>query len=130
MQTYKLIENNAVLVNQPKLIEEFGRSTAQFIHQLHYWIEKGQGILKNDIRWIYNTAKEWGEQICLSSRQVERIISKLHDLNIIKVEHFGKTSRVNYITLNYDALNSLVSIATKCRGQTDKMSECIIRKQR
>ncbi|CAO5679105.1 MAG: hypothetical protein HEEMFOPI_01225 [Holosporales bacterium] len=109
MHTYKLIENNVVLINQPKLIKEFGRSTAQFICHLHYWLEKGQGVLKNDVRWIYNTAKEWGEQICLSSRQVERIISKLQDLNIIKVEHFGKTNRVNYITLNYEGLKALVN---------------------
>ncbi|MBP9752187.1 MAG: hypothetical protein KBD31_00025 [Proteobacteria bacterium] len=118
MRTYKLIENNIVLINQPKLIKEFGRSTAQFICHLHYWLEKGQGILKNDIRWIYNTAKEWGEQICLSSRQVERIISKLHNLNIIKVQHFGKTNRVNYITLNYEGLNALVNAS-----YLDKMSE-------
>jgi hypothetical protein len=118
MPSYKLRQNNGVLLSQPVFIKIFGRSTAQFIQQLHYWIEKGEGVLKNDTRWIYNTAKEWANQLCLSSRQIERIIQKLKDLNIIKVDHFSKTNRVNFITLNYDALN-------KCFNELsdgDKMS--------
>jgi hypothetical protein len=114
----KNINNDIVLVSSKSLVKTFGRSTAQFIQQLHYWIEKREGIFKNDSRWIYNTAKEWANQLCLSSRQIERIIQKLKDLNIIKVDHFSKTNRINFITINYNALN-------KCFEQSsyaDKMT--------
>lgn len=105
-----------VLLSTPHLIKVFGRSSAQFIYQLHYWIEKGQGIVKDELRWIYNTANQWAEQLCLSSRQIERIIQKLKKDGIIKIEHFGKTNRVNYITLNYTALQSYFN------QEDDKMS--------
>ena len=39
MQTYKLLEQDSVLLSQPLLIEHFGRAGAQFLSQLHYWLE-------------------------------------------------------------------------------------------
>lgn len=105
MITIKNKQNEMVLVSSKTLTMKFGRSTAQFIQQLHYWIEKKEGVLKENTRWIYNTAKEWASQLCLSSRQIERIIQKLKDLNIIFVDHFSKTNRVNFLTINYEALN-------------------------
>lgn len=111
-------ENQTILLSSVFLIQKIGRSTAQFVYQLHYWIEKKQGVIINNTRWIYNTAIEWAKQIGISSRQIERIIQKLKTLNLIHVEHFGKTNRINYITINYETLNQLFN-----EKNNDKTSE-------
>lgn len=108
MQTYKLIKDSPVLINQLELMTEFRGKSSQFISQVNYWIKNGQGLLKNNKRWIYNTAKEWAEQLGVSDRQIERIIQKLKQRNVIEVEHFSKTNRVNYITLNYEKLDEIL----------------------
>jgi hypothetical protein len=119
MQTYKLLKEDTVLLTQPDLVEKFGHSTSLFLSQLNYWIQKESGVFNNNKRWIYNTAKEWGEQLKISSRQIERIIKKLKDMGILVVGHFNKHNRVNYITINYEELS-------KYTGEnilTDTMSE-------
>jgi hypothetical protein len=124
MQTYKLLEGDTVLLTQPHLIEKLGYSTALFLSQLNYWIQKREGVFKNNQRWIYNTAREWGMQIKISSRQVERIIKKLKDLSILAVGHFNKHNRVNYITINYKELSKYVEkdISPDIMSESDRHS--------
>ena len=109
MQTYKLLEQDSVLLSQPLLIEHFGRAGAQFLSQLHYWLEKQEslGSIHQGIRWIYNSAKDWASQISISKRQMERVISKLQDLEVIHVKQLAKNKfdRTSYYTINYEALN-------------------------
>ena len=40
MQTFKLLPHDSVMLIQPELIEHFGRAGAQFLNQLHYWLEQ------------------------------------------------------------------------------------------
>jgi hypothetical protein len=117
MQTYKLIEDNYVLLNQPKLIDSLGRTGAQFLCQIHYWIEQGCGTLHEGIQWIYNTEKEWGKQIRLSERQIRHYIKKLSEMGILIVKklHEKKYDRTNHITINYDALNRLVTLQNQAQ---------------
>ncbi|MBP9753163.1 MAG: hypothetical protein KBD31_05095 [Proteobacteria bacterium] len=119
MQTYKIIENNHILINQPKLISLFGRAGAQLICQLHYWIAQGCGEKHNNTQWIYNTAKEWGEQIQLSERQVRHYIKKFSEKGILLVKKLNqkKYNQTNYITINYDALNDLIDNQIKAPSQ-------------
>ena len=116
MQTYKLLSNDSVLLSQPKLIEEFGRAGAHFISQLHYWLTKDTkiGSLHNGVRWIYNSAKDWAQQISISERQMERIISKLLTIGVVQSKRLSKNKfdRTNHYTINYDTLNCLIAGTT------------------
>jgi len=112
MQTYKLLQQDSVLLSQPLLIEHFGRAGAQFLSQLHYWLEKQEtlGSIHQGIRWIYNSAKDWASQISISKRQMERVISKLQELEVIRVKQLAKNKfdRTSYYTINYEALNQYI----------------------
>ena len=113
MQTYKLLEQDSVLLSQPLLIEEFGRAGAQFLSQLHYWLEKKDslGCKHQGSHWIYNSAESWAQQIQLSVTQVKRIIKKLRDTGVIQVLKLSahKSNRTNYYAINYEMLNASIS---------------------
>jgi hypothetical protein len=138
MQTFKLLSNDSVLLSQPKLIEEFGRAGAQLLSQLHYWLSKKEtlGCNNKGVRWIYNSADAWSEQLCISPRQIQRIVKKLTDIGILLVEKLSvnKYNRTNHFTINYQTLEQYIgsnvlkpaenSITTKSRNairQNDAM---------
>ncbi len=125
---------NHTLIAQAHLIDEFGRTGAQFINQIHYWIKKKNvGIIHNDKKWIYNTAEEWAKQLLVSTRTVERYINAFLKLGVIKVEKLSshKSNRTNFLTLNYESLKNLNPNTDKKNHKTfdtfqpmnDKMSE-------
>lgn len=109
MPTYKLLEQDYVLLSQPLLIKEFGRIKSQFLSQLHYWQTKNQGITHNGLQWVYNTAEDWAEQLQVSARHLKRIIKDLHNKGIIFIEKLSthKSNRTNYYSINYASLAKL-----------------------
>lgn len=111
MQTYKILEQDHVLLSQPVLIELFGRAGAQFLNQLHYWLENpGCGENHQGKKWIYNTESAWAEQLKLSTRQFRRYVSSLAKKGIISVAklHSHKSNRTNYFSINYELLEKLI----------------------
>jgi len=104
-----IIKNDRLLCCQPQVVKKFGRSSAQFISQLDYWLKKPKlGVWREDRHWIFNSAEEFGNQISLSKPQTQRIIKKLRDLKILLVRKFGKWHRVNYYSIDYEMLQQLV----------------------
>lgn len=102
-------------LDEKQLIKQFGRSKATFIAKVHYWIKKGEtqkkslGIVKDGLRWIFNSATEWGEQLTLSARTIQNITSELSSSDIIFISKLarGKKRNTNCVTLNYDELGTL-----------------------
>lgn len=126
MQTYKLLEDDGVLLAQPHLIKQLGRTGATFLNQIHYWLTHEQlGVMHEGKRWIYNTAKEWGQQICLSERQIHHYLKKFSDMGflIIKKLNQKRYDRTNYITLNYDVLDQLYHSQMKVQQHPAVSSE-------
>ncbi len=113
MQTYKLLEEDSVLLSQPMLIESFGRAGAQFLSQLHYWLEKKDtlGCKHQGISWIYNSAESWAAQLHLSVRQMRRIIARFVNSGVLRVEKLSphKSVRTNYYTIDYSRLNASIN---------------------
>lgn len=112
MQTFKILERDVVLLAQPSLIELFGRAGAQFLNQLHYWLENPScGENHQGKKWIYNTESAWAEQLKLSTRQFRRYVSNLAHKGIISVAklHSHKSNRTNYFSINYELLEELIS---------------------
>jgi len=112
MQTFKLLPHYSVMLLQPVLVKNFGKSGALLLSQLHYWLSKENsiGCVYRGDRWIYNTAEEWGEQLQLSARYVRQLFAKFINLGIVKIEklHKIKSVRTNYYSINYDTLNDLL----------------------
>ena len=112
MQTSRLLEQDIVLLAQPSLIELFGRAGAQFLNQLHYWLENPScGENHQGKKWIYNTESAWADQLKLSTRQFRRYVSNLAQKGIISVAklHSHKANRTNYFSINYALLEELIS---------------------
>ncbi len=124
MSTYKILKKDTVLLCQPYLIDELGRTGAQFLNQIHYWLEqKNTGIHHNNHRWVYNTAEEWASQLRVSVRSIRRYINLFLEKNLIRVEKLSKhkSNRTNYITINYEALHHL-NTQLDATNQRDKMA--------
>ena len=107
-----LLTPEHVLITQPMLIKTVGRTAAQFLHQLHYWLNNSNtyGKRVGGIKWVYNTLADWAEQLCISERQIQRIIAKLKGQGLIHIDHLSKhkSDRTNYYTINYVALDALL----------------------
>ncbi len=132
MQTFKLLPHDSVMLLQPMLVKNFGRSGALLLSQLHYWLTKKDsiGCHYQGNHWIYNTAEEWAEQLQLSVRHVRRLVAEFVNLGILRVEklHKLKSVRTNYYSIDYDQLNNCICTLkdkNSCKtvlDSTDKMS--------
>ena len=119
MQTFKLLPHDSVMLIQPELIEHFGRAGAQFLNQLHYWLEQQKcGKQHQGKNWIYNTEESWAQQLRLSVRQFRRHVSTLKKMGVIFVKKLSshKSNRTNYFSINYAGLEGLT---------TENKPECI-----
>lgn len=93
-----------------QLIKSVGRTAAVLLSKIHYWLQKDNcGVIHDNQKFIYNTAREWSEQLGVSTRQIERAVETLKERGFIKVEKLArhKAIRTNYYTINYDKVNSL-----------------------
>lgn len=121
LSTTHFIGANAVLM------KKLGRTTAIFLSQLHYWItnEKCRGLIHHGRKYIYNTADEWGEQLQLSARQVQRLIAKLSKMGILIVEklHKLKSVRTNYYSINYGHLKKFLGLEVASSAISDDSKE-------
>jgi len=128
MQTCKLLSNDTVLLSQPKLIEEFGRAGAHFLSQLHYWLQHSEnlGVVENGVRWIYNSAKDWADQLRLNDKHVQRIVSKLKNIGVIQVRQLSpnRYNRTNYYSINYEVLEQLFELDAPRTAETFITAKC------
>lgn len=115
MQTFKLLPHDTVMLLQPVLVKNFGKSGALLLSQLHYWLTKKDslGCDHQGNRWIYNTAEEWAAQLQLSARYIRHLFAELTKLGIVKVKklHKIKSVRTNYYSIDYDRLNDFIGTA-------------------
>lgn len=112
MSMAKLVGEGPILLAQPQLIQLLGRSGAQFLNQIHFWLSKEQGVVdENGTRWVYNSENVWAKQLCLSQRQIRRYVSKFIDQGLISVKKLSrhKSNRTNYFSINYEAISQLLA---------------------
>ena len=90
----------------------YGVPEAVFIENVRFWILKNKANNKHFYKgkyWTYNTAKAYAELFPYwSKQQVERIIAKLKEAQILEVDHFSTNhyDRTNWYTLNEELLSS------------------------
>ncbi len=102
------------LVLQPLIAKKFGRSSAVFLQQLHYWItsERSNGFTHHGKKWVYNTFESWADNLkTYSVSTIKRCIKKLEEAGIIQCKKLNpfKGNRTNYYTIDYKRLSETLS---------------------
>lgn len=95
----------------PKLGEILGRGASMFVGALQFLLKnQNMGVEKEGKKWVYNTSEQWAQYIGYSSRQIERIVSKLSNHGIIIVQKLNrcKANRTNYYAIDEAKLEALL----------------------
>lgn len=95
----------------PSLAATVGLHEAVILQQIHYWLQTTKHI-KDGKPWIYNSVKDWREQMpFLSEKQIRTSIDNLCKSGIIITGNYNKNSfdRTKWYTIDYDRLNEAQS---------------------
>ena len=105
-----VIQGAGCIIAQRPLIEEFGRTAAQLLQQIHHWIAKGSGREMNGERWVYNTLDAWAEQLNVCSLTIYRAIKRLKASGVLRVQSLEKNrfQRTLSYSINYDRLHQII----------------------
>ncbi|MDZ4877511.1 MAG: hypothetical protein CLLPBCKN_006946 [Chroococcidiopsis cubana SAG 39.79] len=100
METTKLLLSNSIptpvelAVKLRDTLKTRASDGAMFLQQLHYWTLKEEGILRQGVRWIWNTYKGWLAQFSWWSEWDFRVITKaLRGLGLIEFEQWRDCGR-------------------------------------
>ncbi len=113
MENSKRYSSPNYIFTESQLVRTIGMTAASLLSRIHYWLQKDKvGIIHDEVKFVYNTAVEWSRQIGVSARQVERAISKLRNLGLLRIEKLARhrSIRTNHYTINYEALQSLLAL--------------------
>lgn len=102
------------------LAKIIGRSSAALIQQIHYHLQKSKHVVEGT-RWIYNSFKDWAEQLPFSDTTIKRAVSKLRDLGLIITERRDRQQwkQTNWYTIDYQRLECLIfSIGSFCPNRS------------
>lgn len=111
MAVSKLSPSPNYIITEPHLVRLLGMTAAALLCSIHYWLQRERGgVVHENVKYVYNTATEWGKQLGVSSRQIERAVANLKKLGLIKVEKLArhKSIRTNHYAINYDILKAIV----------------------
>jgi len=108
-----LVNGKLCLITQPEIASIIGKTPSMFLQQVHYWITCNNaetGRVFDNRRWIYNSAKEWAAQLCLSERQVTRVVNTLKNIGVLLVDRLShiKSDRTNWYSIDYQVLETLL----------------------
>lgn len=94
------------------LADLFHKTKALFLTQLIYWINRPTvgHVDENGVKWVHNSAKEWGKQVKCKERQMKNIIKDLQEAEIIYVKKDSRRAwyNMNCYTVNFEKLNRLI----------------------
>jgi hypothetical protein len=106
-----LFSSQSTLILCPDLAVILGRTEAEILQQIHYWLGKSKNVI-DGIRWVYNTYQQWQSQFpFLSERTIRRAVRHLEDLGILKSDRkeASRWYQRKWYTIDYEALDALVS---------------------
>lgn len=123
-----LFEDKPLVIN-PKLAELIGLNEAIIIQQMNYWLKRSDKFI-DDKAWIYNSAPQWQKQFpFFSESTIKRTITSLESKGLLFIGNYNKDGRdrTKWYSINYDALNQLVSDAScqneRCIDQIEPMHD-------
>ena len=125
-----LMPSRPIVIN-PELAYSIGLNEAIALQQVNYWLkETTSGLVRDGVRWIYNTTEQWLEQFPFwSESTLKRTFTRLKSLGVLKIEQLNKSQRdmTNYYTINYesellDEVKVTKSKGSKCAVHQVKMT--------
>lgn len=131
MQNYRdtqTLKNQKSLAIQQPLLKQVGRSASLFLQLLHHYQSNGVegSVIKSKVIkgtcWIYGSHEKWADELGSSPKTVERIVKKLRDENIVRVEKLAKHTgdHTNFYTINYDVLEKFLERSTTTKAPRQK----------
>ncbi|RHW32859.1 replication protein [Neobacillus notoginsengisoli] len=103
-----LIRERPIMVT-PALAVKIGLNEAIVLQQIHYWLTKELHLIDGR-SWIYNTYKEWNEQLPFwSESTIKRVFKTLEDLGYVVSGNFNrsKMDQTKWYTIDYEKLKEL-----------------------
>lgn len=115
----KVIFNDKPLIIPLELALKIGVNEAIFIQQLHYLLQSSKHIIDGE-RWIYNTHKEWTEQLPIFSEStLARTLKKLLRMGLIIRGNHNKLSfdRTLWYRINYEEVARILEAAVPVQSK-------------
>jgi hypothetical protein len=84
------------------IAQKVGHKAALLFEKIRYWTTTSAGKVIDGKRWIYNTYKEWSDQLKIPIRTLQRYVQKLKEEGLILVGNFNKkkSDRTNWYTVS------------------------------
>ncbi|MTK11260.1 MAG: DnaD domain protein [Clostridiaceae bacterium] len=114
-----LINDESIMIFNPKLAELLGLNESIILNHIHYWLERSNNIVEEK-RWVYNSYEQWHEQIgFLSTSTIKKAIKKLEAMGIVLSDNFNKCKmdKTKWYTIAYDNLEKFFE------GHKDRINE-------
>ncbi|ALC91578.1 replication protein [Bacillus sp. FJAT-18017] len=108
----------------PALAVKIGLNEAIVLQQIHYWLKKKLHVIEGR-SWVYNTYKEWNQQLPFwSESTIKRVFKTLEDLGYVLSGNFNrsKLDQTKWYTIDYEKLKELdegESITEEILPETD-----------
>ncbi|WP_066303965.1 conserved phage C-terminal domain-containing protein [Bacillus sp. FJAT-29814] len=103
-----LINENPVMII-PSLAVKIGLNEAVILQQIHYWVHGSRHVIGGR-KWIFNTYKEWQEQLPFwSESTIKRTIHSLEKQGLLLSGNWNrsKMDKTKWYTIDYQQLEEL-----------------------
>ncbi|CAM4160487.1 conserved phage C-terminal domain-containing protein [Lederbergia lenta] len=103
----KLLVKEYPVMFQPSFAQELGVNGAILLQQIHYWLQTCS-TTKDGSKWVYNTYKDWHEQLPFwSEATIKRALRLLEKEGYIFTANFNKfrMDQTKWYTINYAKIN-------------------------
>ena len=122
----KYLINEDPIFFLPTLATQLGLNEAILLQKIHGWL---QCTPKEHVgrSWIYNTYKNWHEQLpFMSEITIKRAVKNLIEKKIIITENFNKNSfdKTLWYSIDYEKLNEIVEISDSIKMIPSRVSDC------
>ncbi len=100
-----LIQDNPIMI-LPTLAIKIGLNESIILQQVHYWLLTSKHD-KDGKRWVYNTYKDWQEQMPFwSEKTIKRTIKSLEDQGFLLSGNYNslKLDKTKWYTIDYEKL--------------------------
>ncbi|MHC0037932.1 hypothetical protein [Pseudoneobacillus sp. C159] len=86
----KLLISEGPIIILPSLAVRIGVNEAVVLQQVHYWLVKSSHV-KEGRTWIYNTYKDWQEQLpSWSESTIKRVVKSLEEKGLLMTANWNK----------------------------------------
>jgi uncharacterized phage protein (TIGR02220 family) len=122
-----LLINESPIMIIPSLAVKLGLNEAVVLQQVHYWLKKSKHQ-KEGRSWIYNTYKEWQEQIPFwSESTIKRAVKSLEEKGLLLTANWNlaKFDHTKWYSIDYEKvaeLEGVISLDDQTAAQTDSPS--------